>query len=173
MNKLGLWAAAAGFAMIDAGGAKAAESWGLEGEEEAEVAGRVVDVLVELTGKHALANCGAGKRQLGIKTADGKLVIVGKDASPFGGATFDLLPYCGKDVVADGLFTAKHGLRFFVVQQVKAAGAKEFVEANKWLGHWAKANKLKDDDEKVEEWFRHDATVKAVIDRDGKLGIKE
>ncbi|HJS30508.1 MAG TPA: hypothetical protein VJ924_00840 [Alphaproteobacteria bacterium] len=173
MNRLRLVAAAAGFALFGAGVASAAESWGLEGEEEAEVAGRVVDVLAELTGKHALANCGGGKRQLGIKTADGKLVMVAKDASPFGGATFDLLAYCGKDVEADGLFTEKYGIKYFVIQQIKAKGAKEFVEANKWLGHWAKANKLKEDDEKVEEWFRHDATVKAIIDRDGKLGVKE
>jgi len=173
MNKFGLWAAAAGFALIAAGAANAADSWGLEGEEEAEIAGRVVDVLVEITGKNTLANCGAGKRQLGIKTADGKLVMVAKDASPFGGATFDLLAYCGKEVEADGLFTEQHGLKFFVVQQLKAKGAKDYVDANKWLAHWAKANKLKEDDEKVEEWFRNDPTVNAVIARDGKLGIKE
>jgi len=173
MKKFGLWVAVAGLALFGAGAAGAADSWGLEGEEEAQVTGRVVDVLVELTGKNALANCGAGKRQLGIKTADGKLVMVAKDASPFGGATFDLLAYCGKEVDIDGLFTEQHGIKYFVIQQIKAKGAKEYAEANKWLAHWAKANQLKEDDEKVEEWFRNDKTVNAVIERDGKLGIKE
>ncbi len=168
-----LLAAIGALALVGATPAPAAESWGLEGEEEALVTGKVVDVLVELTGKGALANCGAGKRQLGIKTADGKLVLVAKDASPFGGGIFDLMPFCGKDVEADGLFTTQHGTRFFVVQSIKAKGAKEFQDANKWLAHWAKANNLKEDDEKVEEWFRNDQTVKAIIERDGKLGVKE
>ena len=163
---------AAVFALGQGLPAAAADSWGLEGEQEATIEGKVVDVLCELT-KDCPQQCGAGKRQLGIKTAKNELVIVGKDTVAFGGATLDLLPFCGKDVVADGLFTERFATKMYVAQNVKAKGAKDFTEANAFIGQWAKANKVKPDGDEAEEWFRHDSTVAKTLAKGGKLGVPE
>ncbi len=172
MLKRFILAASTAFVFSLGGPAFAAESWGLEGEKEAVIEGKVVDVLCELT-KDCPQQCGAGKRQLGLKTAKNELVIVGKDTVAFGGATLDLLPFCGKDVVADGLFTGRFATKMYVIQSVKAKGAKDFTEANAFIGHWAKANKVKPDGDEADEWFRHDATVKKTLAKGGKLGVPE
>ena len=81
-----------------------ANSWNLLGEEMARFEGKVVDALCALTGD-CPADCGAGKRQMGIlRSADGHFLLVNKNGQPiFTGATVDLAPYCGKTVEVDGL----------------------------------------------------------------------
>ena len=82
--------------------ARAAEEWGIEFEEVTRVDATVVDLLCELTGD-CPANCGDGRRQLGLVLADGTLVPVVKNNDPFAGATNDLIGFCGQTITADGL----------------------------------------------------------------------
>ena len=81
-----------------------AKEIGLVGEQKAMFSGKVVDILCELSGD-CPANCGDGKRQLGIvRQADNVLVVVSKNSQfEFNGAVDDLLPYCNKAIDADGL----------------------------------------------------------------------
>ncbi len=68
---------AAGLALtvsVFAPGSRAADSWGLPGEKEVRFEAKVVDILCELTGD-CPADCGAGKRQLGLLKDDGTLVL--------------------------------------------------------------------------------------------------
>ena len=62
----------------------AADSWGLENERTLEVTGKVVDLLCALAGD-CPAGCGAGKRQLGILTAEGRLLPAVKGTVFFAG----------------------------------------------------------------------------------------
>ena len=76
-----------------------AKEWNLYGEVKSTFSGKVVDIMCELTGD-CPANCGDGKRNLGIvRDADNKLIMVLKNRqAAFNGATEDLLPYCNKTV---------------------------------------------------------------------------
>lgn len=149
--------------------AVAAESWGLPGEEAAMFEGKVVDIQCALT-RDCPKDCGAGRRQLGLLKSDGALVLAMKNADPFAGATRDLLPFCGKSVTVDGLFTSNEGVRAFALQRVKPPGG-EWIAANGFVRDWAKARKLKPVSPQAEEWFRHDETVAARIKAEGKLGL--
>lgn len=155
----------AAFALLITGApAFAAESWGLPNEEPATFDGKVVDVQCVLTG-NCPRDCGAGRRQMGLLTGDGKLVLAMKNADPFAGATRDLVPYCGKTVTADGLFATNDGVRVFALQRLKPKGG-DWITANGFARHWAKAN-----GSGTEEWYRRDPAVAAVIAADGKLGL--
>lgn len=134
--------------------ALAAESWGLPEEKAATFDAKVVDMVCALTGD-CPSRCGAGKRQLGLLTKDGTLILVSKNAAPFAGAVRDLAPYCGQTIIADGLFTRNQGVTLFALQRLRPPG-----------GDWRDA--MTPDDS---EWYRHDATVKALIGRQGKLGL--
>ena len=79
----------AALAALAAAPAHAADSWGLENERTLEVTGKVVDLLCELTGD-CPAECGAGKRQLGILTAEGRLLPAVKGTVFFAGGAPDL-----------------------------------------------------------------------------------
>jgi len=131
-----------------------AESWGLPEEKPASFDAKVVDMVCALTGD-CPARCGAGKRQLGLLTKDGKLILVSKNAAPFAGASADLAPYCGQKITADGLFTSNQGVTLFALQRLRPQG-----------GDWRDA--LSPDSS---EWYLHDAKVKALIDQQGKLGL--
>ena len=62
--------------------ASAAEEWGIEGEKKARFEAKVVDILCELSGD-CPADCGAGKRQLGLLKDDGTLLLVAKNFDIF------------------------------------------------------------------------------------------
>lgn len=156
--------------LLAAGPGRAAEAWGLPGEEVTRFEARVVDVLCELTGD-CPADCGAGKRQLGLVTDAGALVLPAKNFTPFSGAVAELIDFCGKRVVADGLFTANRGVRFFALQFVKEAPDGKWRRANRFLPKWAEANGFRPDGPEAKQWFRHDPRVKALIGRDGVLGL--
>lgn len=157
-------------AQLFAGHVQAANSWGLPNEEISRFEAKVVDVLCELGG-----NCptdgGAAGRQLGLLLDDGKLVLPVKNATPFSGTQVELLPFLGKRVVADGLFTTNQGYRIFALQFVREAPDGEWRGANRFIGAWARENGYPADAKEANQWFRHDPRVKALIDKQGKLGL--
>ncbi len=157
----GLLAAAPGWA---------AEEWGLPEEEVARFEAKVVDVLCELSGD-CPAGCGAGKRQLGLVTDAGTLVLPVKNFTPFSGAAAELIDFCGKRVVADGLFTTNRGVKIFALQFVRQAPDGKWRRANRFLPRWAEANGFRPGGPEAKQWFRHDPRIKAVIERDGVLGL--
>jgi hypothetical protein len=150
--------------------ARAAEEWGLPEEEKARFEAKVVDILCELTGD-CPADCGAGKRQLGLVTDAGALVLPVKNSTAFSGAAAELIDFCGKRVVADGLFTTNRSYRIFALQFVKQAPDGKWRRANRFLARWAEANGFQAGGPEAKQWFRHDPQIKAVIARDGVLGL--
>ncbi|MCA1910268.1 MAG: hypothetical protein LDL39_18115 [Magnetospirillum sp.] len=146
--------------------ALAAESWGLPEEKAASFDAKVVDMVCQLTGD-CPTKCGAGKRQLGLLTNDGKLILVSKNADPFAGASTDLAPYCGQTITADGLFTTNQGVTLFALQRLKPK-AGQWRDANGFTQAWGKDNQRPGDSG---EWYLHDARVKALIGQQGKLGL--
>lgn len=153
-----------------AGAAHAAQSWSVTGEEIARFEAKVVDVLCELTGD-CPANCGDGKRQLALLTLENKLVLAAKNATAFTGAADELVDFCAKQVIVDGLFTENHGVRFFAVQFVREAPDGKWRAANRFLRKWAVRNGMAPDAKDANSWFRHDSRVKGLIERDGYLGL--
>jgi hypothetical protein len=118
------------------GAAHAAESWGLPGEEKARFEAKVVDILCELTGD-CPADCGAGKRQLGLLRDDGSLVLPLKNQVIFAGVAAELIDFCAQRVVADGLMVTNRGHSVFALQFVKAAPDGKWRRANRFLPKWA------------------------------------
>jgi hypothetical protein len=157
-------------AMLIAAPGWAAQEWGLPGEEVARFEAKVVDVLCELTGD-CPTDCGAGKRQLGLVTDAGALVLPTKNFTAFSGAAAELIDFCGKQVVADGVFTTNRGVRIFALQYVKEAPDGKWRKANRFVPKWAEANGFKPGGPEAKQWFRHDPRIKAVIARDGVLGL--
>lgn len=151
------------------GGANAADSWGLEGEKIARFEAKVVDIACELTG-NCPANCGAGNRQLGLLTDVGRLVLPTKNQVPFAGAAWELVDFCQKRVVVDGLFVNNRGHEIFALQFVKAVDGK-WQRANRFTGKWLKEAGLPEGSPKADQWFRNDPQVNALIKADGKLGL--
>ena len=150
-------------------GAIAAESWGLPEEEETRFEAKVVDALCELTGDCA-QRCGGGKRQLALLTGEGELILPLKNVVPFAGTTVELLEFCGKRVVADGLFSTNRGVKVFALQFVREAPDGKWRRANRFAGQWAAANGVDPKSKTAQHWFRNDASVTKAIERDGKLG---
>lgn len=144
---------------------QAADSWGLQHETVTEIEARVVDIACVLK-QDCPPNCGAGKRQLGLLTADGKLRLAAKGATNFAGAVRDLLPHCGKIVFADGLLIAAPELTIFMVQNLRLSKSDKLAPATAFETEWTEKNG------KVEEWYRADPRVKAVIEQDGVFGVK-
>ncbi len=156
--------------LLTASTARAAESWGLPGEEIVRFEAKVVDLLCELTGD-CPARCGAGKRQLGLLKDDATLVLPLKNQTFFSGAADELIDFCAKRVVADGLMVTNRGYTIFALQFVKAVPDGKWRRADRFLPKWAKRNGLDPTDKKVKRWFENDPQVKALIARDGKLGL--
>lgn len=150
--------------------AQAAEEWGLPEEKKARFEAKVVDMLCELTGD-CVPDCGAGKRQLGLLDANGKLILPLKNVVPFAGAANELSDFCGKQVIADGLFSTNRGYTVFVLQFVREAPAGKWRRANRFLPKWAKRNGVAEKSKQAKRWFANDPAVKAEIARDGKLGL--
>ena len=149
-----------------AGPVEAAKEWGIEGEEVAQFEAKAVDVLCELTGS-CPANCGDGKRQMGLLTDEGKLRLALKSNTSFAGAVLDLVAWCGKRVEVDGLLIKAEPMTFYMVQRLRAPGAKKWTNARAFSKAWAKANKQKN----ANKWFRKDPMIKAVIEEFGPVGI--
>ena len=104
-------------------------------------------------------------------SGDGTLVFAIKNAGAFTGAVNDLAPYCGKEVVADGLLINNRGATFFALQFVRLAPDGPWSCANKFVQAWGKAHGEQVEKCGFSKWFRKDPTIKAMIARDGKLGL--
>lgn len=159
-----------GLILLVYGPVQAAQSWGLPGEEIVRFEAKVVDVLCELSGD-CPANCGGGKRQLGLLDDEGTLHLPVKNATPFSGTAVELIDFCGKRVVADGLFTTNRGYRIFALQFVKEAPEGKWRGARRFLKKWASDNGLPEDSPKAKQWFRNDPSVKKIIEKDGIFGL--
>ena len=145
---------------------QAADEWGIDHEQVARWEGKVVDILCELSGD-CPANCGEGKRQMGLLLDDGRLVPIVKNFDPFAGAVNDLKGFCDKRITADGLFINNPKMPLFALQFKRLAPDGKWNRANWFVRDWAKQH----GDANKGEWFRHDPTVKKIIARDGVFGI--
>ena len=149
-----------------------AESWNLYAEQPARFEAKVVDILCEITGDCA-ADCGAGKRQLGLlRAVDNALIYPNKNGQPvFSGAASELLPYCGQQVEVDGLMISDPDIgatNIYQLQKIRAAGAADWVKSNRWTKDWQAANPANTG---KEPWFRRDPRVNARIAASGYLGL--
>ena len=146
--------------------ANAAEEWGIDGEVKARFEAKVVDIQCELTG-NCPDNCGSGKRQLGLLRETGELVMVLKNFTIFAGGTDDLIPYCNKQIIADGLMITTPHMPMFALQFTKLADGGKWSRANGFAKSWSKRNSGKD----ASNWFRDDQLVQEIIAKDGVFGI--
>ncbi len=152
------------------GTVQAAEEWGLPEEKISRFEAKVVDVLCELSGD-CPESCGGGKRQLGLLDGKGKLILPLKNSVIFAGTTDELIGFCGKQVIADGLLTTNRGYTVFALQFVKEAPDGKWQRANRFLPKWAKRNSVPANSPKAARWFDNDPRVKALIEKDGRLGL--
>ncbi|MEI9986741.1 MAG: hypothetical protein WDN69_28370 [Aliidongia sp.] len=115
MQRALIFLAATGFVVGLAGSlpGRAADSLNIADEQSVALKGKVVDIVCELA-HDCTPDCGGGKRQLGLKTADNKLYFAAKSHVIFAGLATDLAPYCGKEIIADGLTTANYGTKLRV-----------------------------------------------------------
>lgn len=148
-----------------------AKSWNLYAEQPARFTARVTDLLCELTGD-CPADCGAGKRQIGlVRDADNVLILAIKNGqAAFSGAAADLAPYCGRTVEVDGLMIDDPDLgarNVYMVQRIRADDG-EWIRANRFTKAWAEENPQA---KGKGPWFRRDPRIKAIIDRTGYLGL--
>ncbi len=145
---------------------RAAEGIGSDFEKATVLRGKVVDLLCTLQdGKNCPPNCGGGTRQLAVLTEKNELRSVFKGPGAFSGGHLDLLAYCGKTVILDGLMIENPRMIAFQVQGIKADPAqRDFTPAEAFDADWAARNG------KSDEWFRNDPRVKAIIAKDGPLG---
>lgn len=149
-----------------------ARSWNLYAEVPAKFEAQVVDLLCTLTGD-CPADCGAGKRQLGLlRSVDGVLVLPMKNSQPaFTGAAVELAPFCGQTVTVDGLMLDDPELganNLYLVQTILPAGADAKIKANQWTKAWAKAHP---EAKGKGAWFRRDPRIKDIIATEGYLGL--
>ena len=151
-------------------GTWAADEWGLPEEEVVRFEAKVVDILCDLTGD-CPANCGGGKRQLGLLTGEGTLVLPIKNNAIFAGSADELIDFCGKQVMADGLFSTNRGYKVFALQFVKEVPDGKWQRANRFLPKWAAANGVEAGSKEAKQWFRHDPKVKEILAKDGVLGL--
>ncbi|MBU1212413.1 MAG: hypothetical protein KJ587_14230 [Alphaproteobacteria bacterium] len=149
-----------------------AGTFGLSGEQKAMFSGKVVDILCELSGD-CPANCGDGKRNLGIvRASDNKLVMVSKNAQfEFNGAADDLLAYCNKSVDVDGLLIGEDPgvkAKVYMVQLIRLSGETEWKKAELWTEAWKSRNPNATGEG---PWYRRDPRVVKQIEKEGYLGL--
>ena len=152
------------------GAANAAEEWGLPEEKVARFEAKVVDILCELNGD-CPAKCGDGNRQLGLLDKKDVLVLPLKNRVPFAGAVDELIDFCGKQVIVDGLFTTNRGYKVFAIQFVRAAPDGKWRGATQFTPRWAKKFGYAANSAETKRWFENDPRVNAIIKADGKLGL--
>jgi len=148
----------------------AADPLGVNGEVQVNLKGKVVDILCEI-GHDCAPNCGGGKRQLALKTADNKLYFASKSHVIFAGLTNDLIQFCGKEIIADGLVTSAYGSQMLFIQQYKTSENGEWIDATQFRTDWAKSHGVDPDGETAKAWYKTDETVKAAVALHGTLGL--
>jgi hypothetical protein len=92
--------------------------------------------------------------------------MVAKGNVDFAGGALDLLPFCGRDVEADGLLIENPAITLFFVQGVRADPAMPFMPADAFIRDWTARNGPAD------EWFRKDAEANRIIGETGPYGIR-
>jgi hypothetical protein len=142
------------------------QRWQISGVEVAEFSGQVVDILCEVSGNCA-ERCGKGSRQLGLKTDD-EIVLIAKDLNRYTGASQELWPHCGRQLVVNGQYTETGGSRFFQIQNVREPGGS-WMSTTKFLENWAQQNDAPVSSAK--NWYRTDERVKTILEQDGLLGL--
>jgi hypothetical protein len=147
--------------------ARAAELWGLQNESIATYRAEVVDLLCVVGGSCPPA-CGAGKRQLGLLTQDGKLRAAVKASSDFAGPVMDLLPYCGRTIEVDGLLVENPLMTMMFVQRLREKDDQTWVTTDGFLHDFAARHGNGNSD----DWVRKHPEAKAIIAADGVFGIK-
>ena len=145
--------------------ARAGEGLGVDNEKVVAMEAKVVDLTCEVA-KICPAGCGAGQHQLGLLTADGKLLPAVKSATLFAAPVLDLLPYCGKTVAVDGLLVENPAMTIYFVQGIRDKAVEAYAPTDAFEKRWVTANGPS------EEWFRNDPVVKKIIAADGITGIK-
>jgi hypothetical protein len=160
-----IFAALAALLSFSAPPAFAADEFGIAGEKVIQIEITVVDIACTLTG-NCPANCGGGKRQLGLLTAEGKLRLPVKGGTLFANAIPDLLPYCGKKVWVDGLLIENPAMTIVYVQNLRESPDQKWKSAEAFEAEWTAKNG------KAEEWQRADPLVKEVLAANGVFGIK-
>ena len=153
------------FAALASAPVRAADAWGIEHEKVVEITGRVVDIACTLKGD-CPPDCGAGKRQLGLVTPEGKLRAVVKGPVDFAGPVRDLIAFCGRSVQVDGLLVENPAITIVQIQNIREKPDQPWAKATSFEKDWQAKNG------KAEEWFRADRLVKQVIGADGVYGIK-
>lgn len=167
MMRRAAWALAAG--LLWSSPCLAGDPIGLDNEQSLALKGTVVDLVCELTGR-CVANCGGGKRQLGLKAEDGRLYATIKSAVDFAGANVDLLPHCGRLIEVDGLLIDSPRMKLYLAQKIRPAPTDPWTPTTAFLGDWRAHNPAAGG--KPEEWYRSDPEVRAIIDADGVLGVR-
>ncbi len=143
---------------------RAADLWGLANEKAVSFRARVVDALCGVAGD-CPADCGAGRRQMALLTADGKLRLAVKGAFDFAGPVADLSPYCGREIEVDGLLIEDPRIPMMFVQQLRVNAGDPWIAADGFGRQWSAQHGDNQD------WFRKDPTVREIIARDGVFGI--
>ena len=146
------------------GVAQAAEPWGLENEKVVQLEGRVVDLACELA-RDCPADCGGGRRQLGVLTAEGRLLPLAKGNVNFANAVADLLPFCGRTLGIDGLLIESPVMSLLFVQNLRASPEAPWQPTAAFERDWKAAHG------EAAEWYREDPAVKAAIAEKGVFGI--
>lgn len=148
-----------------------ATKWPLERAELARFEGTIVDILCEIAGD-CPADCGGGKRQLGVlRKDDGALILATKNTQPiFTGAAVDLLPYCNQAVEVDGQLAGfdENTAKIYQVQRIRRLDEAEFAKTNQFTKRWAERFPQAAG---AGPWFQRDPRVIARIKAEGFLGI--
>jgi hypothetical protein len=144
--------------------AGAAEKWGMPHEKELIVRGKVVDILCELA-RDCPPDCGGGKRQLGLVTAEGVLRPAAKGNVDFASPVIDLAPFCGKTIFADGLLLENPAAHLYFVQAIRERDGDPWIPATAFQTRFDARHGA------TKEWYRSDPTAKDIIARDGVLGV--
>lgn len=153
------------FGIAPAAAVSAASKWGIDGEAEASFVAEVVDVLCVLTGD-CPADCGGGRRQLGLKRTDGSVILSVKSNTLFAGSVLDLAPFCGRQIEVDGLLITRPGIVIYMLQRLRRPGDETWTDATAFARDWA----ARHGEDKVKKWFRKDPEVRSVISEFGKVG---
>lgn len=152
-------------ALLLAAPALAADGLGIAHEKIVTLKGRVVDLLCAVGGSCA-AECGAGRRQLGLLTEDGRLRVLAKSPVDFAGAAADAAPHCGKSIEVDGVLIENPAMVLLQIQAIRASADLPWTPAGAFLVQWRKAHG------EAAEWMRADPLAREIIAADGVLGIK-
>jgi hypothetical protein len=157
-------AVAAALAALSALPARAADPWGLANEKPLSFRAKVVDLLCPLTGD-CPADCGAGKRQMGLLTEEGVLRAAVKGNVEFAGPVADLVPYCGRTIEVDGLLIDDPRIPLYFVQAIRTDPSQPWQPTEAFRSQWSAAHG------DPQDWMRKDPQVKAIIAKDGVFGI--